>query len=89
MDMGGWGEGESAMNGESSMETYTTICKIDSQCEFAVWLGELKLGLCNNLEGWEEVGGVFKREGAYVYHDWFMLMYGRNQCNMVKQLSFN
>ena len=51
------------MNGESTMETYTTICKIDSQWEFAVCLGELKLGLCNNLEGWEEMGGVFKTEG--------------------------
>ena len=32
------------------METYITICKIDSQWEFVVWLRELKLGLCNNLE---------------------------------------
>ena len=29
---------------------------------------ELSLGLCNNLEGWDgEVGGMFKREGTYVY----------------------
>ena len=83
------GEGESGMNGEGSMETYTTLCKIDSQREFVVWLRELKLELYNNLEGWEEVGGVFKRGGAYVYHAWFMLMYDRNQCNIVKQLSFN
>ena len=34
------------------METYFTICKIDSQQEFAVWLRKLKQGLCINLEGW-------------------------------------
>ena len=35
------------------METYITICKIDSQWEFAVWLRKLKQGLCINLEvGW-------------------------------------
>ena len=32
----GWGEGVGGMNGESSMETYTFIQKIDSQWEFAV-----------------------------------------------------
>ena len=30
-----------------------TICKIDSQREFAVWLRKLKQGLCINLEGWD------------------------------------
>ena len=30
---------------------------IESQQEFAVWLRELRLGLCNNLEGWEWAGG--------------------------------
>ena len=35
------------------METYITICKIDSQWEFAVWLRKLKQGLCINLEGWD------------------------------------
>ena len=39
------------MYGKSSMETYITICKIDSQWEFAVWLRKLKQGLCINLEG--------------------------------------
>ena len=49
----GHGEGEEKgeMYGESNMETYITICKIDSQQEFAVWLRKLKQGLCNNLEG--------------------------------------
>ena len=36
------------MYGESSMEIYNTMCKIDSQREFAVWLRELKQGLCDN-----------------------------------------
>ena len=40
--------GEGEMYGESNMETYITICKIDSQWEFAVWLRELKQGLCIN-----------------------------------------
>ena len=33
------------------METYITMCKIDSQREFAVWLRKLKQGLSINLEG--------------------------------------
>ena len=38
------GEGETY--GKSNMETYSIICKIDSQREFAVWLRKLKQGLC-------------------------------------------
>ena len=37
------------MYGKSNMETYITICKIDSQWEFAVWLRKLKQGFCINL----------------------------------------
>ena len=48
MDMGR--EEERVMFGKSNMETYITICKIDSQREFAVWLRKLKLGLCINLD---------------------------------------
>ena len=36
---------------KSDMETHITICKVDSQQEFAVWLRKLKQGLCINLEG--------------------------------------
>ena len=43
--------GEVEMYGNSNMETYVTISKIDSQGEFAVWLRKLKHGLCINLEG--------------------------------------
>ena len=37
--------GEGEMYGKSNMETYITVCKIDSQWEFAVWLRKLKQGL--------------------------------------------
>ena len=47
----GWEEWEVGMYRESNMEIYITICKIDSQRAFALWLRELKLGLCKNLEG--------------------------------------
>ena len=42
---------------ERKMETYITICKIDSQWEFSVWLRELKRWLSNNLERWDGEGG--------------------------------
>ena len=57
MDMRQGEEGEGRMYGESNMETSSTVCKIDSQWEFAVWLRELKPGLCNNPEGWDGEGG--------------------------------
>ena len=50
------------MNGESSMETYAATYEIDGQWEFVVFLRELKLGLCDNPEGWGRVGGG--REGG-------------------------
>ena len=39
------------MYGESNMETYITICKIDSLWDFAVCLRKLKQGPCIKLEG--------------------------------------
>ena len=44
------------MHGKRNMETYITICKIDSQQEFAVWLRKLTKGLCTKLEGWDGEG---------------------------------
>ena len=38
------------MYGQGNMEAYITICKIDTQWEFAVCLRELIQGLCINLE---------------------------------------
>ena len=53
--------------------TYTTLCKIDSQWKFAMWHRELSPVLCDNLEGWE-MGG---REQMYAC-GWLMLMYQHN-----------
>ena len=60
---------ESERYGKSYMETYITMCKIESQQEFALWLRKLNQGLCINLGGamGREMGGRFKREGIYVY----------------------
>ena len=58
------------MYGKSIMETYITVCKIDSQREFAVWLRKLKQGLCINLEGWGGEGDgreVQKGGDIYIY----------------------
>ena len=44
------------MYGKSNMETYITVCKTDSQWEFAVWLRKLKQGLSIILEGWDGAG---------------------------------
>ena len=52
------------MYGESNMETYITVCKIDSQQEFALWLRKPKQGFYINRAGWNreadgrEVQGV-------------------------------
>ena len=57
------------MYGKSNMETYITICKIDSQREFAVWLRKLKTGALYQPRGvrwggqWEEGS----KRGIYVY----------------------
>ena len=56
MDTAGGEEGEGELYGESNMETYITIRKIDSQWEFALCLRELKQGLCINLEGCDGEG---------------------------------
>ena len=40
------------MYGESNMETYIAIRKINSQWEFVLWLRKQKQGLCIDLEGW-------------------------------------
>ena len=61
----GPGERGDEMYGESNMETYITMCNLDSQWEFAVWLRKLKQGLCINLEGWggEGDGKKFQKGG--------------------------
>ena len=55
------------MYGESNMETYVTLCKTDSQWEFAVWLRKLKQVLCINLERWVGKGDVREfQKGGYI-----------------------
>ena len=55
------------------METYITICKTDSQWEFAVCLRELKQRVCINLEGWDEEGdGREVQEGGAYVHLWLI-----------------
>ena len=63
MDMERWGESE--LYGKTDMETYNTICKINSQWEFSVRLRKLKQGLCIHLEGWdgEADGRKFQKRG--------------------------
>ena len=69
IDLWKWGEGgEGEMCGKSTMETYITICKIDSQQEFAIWLRKLKQGLCISLEGWDGEGDRREfQERGYMY----------------------
>ena len=55
------------MYGKSNVETYITICNIDSQREFAVCLRKLRQGLCVNLEGLEGVGCSIGRGHMYTY----------------------
>ena len=56
------------MCGKSNMETYITICKIDSQWEFAIWLRKLKQGLCINLEERDGEGdGREVQKGGDIY----------------------
>ena len=52
------------------METCITICKLDSQWEFVVWLRKFKQGLCINVEGWDGEGDgreVQKGRGTCIY----------------------
>ena len=44
------------MYGKSNLETYTTMCKIDSQQEFVVWPRKLNQGFCITLEEWDGEG---------------------------------
>ena len=69
MDTVGGEEVEGEMYGESNIDIYNTICKIDTQWEFAVWLRELKQGLCDRLKGGmgREMGGTSGREGTWLY----------------------
>ena len=67
MDMRAGEETEGGMYGKSTLETYITIYKRDSQRRFAVCLRELRQGLCINLEGWGGEGdGRQFHKGGYI-----------------------
>ena len=58
------------MYGTSNIETYITICKTDSQWEFAVWLRKLKRTLYQPREvGWggRWEGGSEGKRYMYTY----------------------
>ena len=69
MDKGKGRKVKGEMNGESSMEAYTLPCVKYIANGKAVWLRELTLGLCNNLERWDGVAGEreVQEGGAYIY----------------------
>jgi len=48
---------EGEMHGKSNMETYITICKIDSQWEFAVWLRNSNRGSGSKGRGYMDTYG--------------------------------
>ena len=56
MDLGRGEERVRCMERVTWKLTYITVCKIDSQLEFVVWLRKFKQGLCINLEGWDGEG---------------------------------
>ena len=80
------------MYGQSHMETYIPICKIDSRWQFTVYLRKLKQGALYQPSGVGWVGrweGSSKRRGYMYTYGWFMLTFDRKRQNSVKQLSFS
>ena len=71
---------EGEMYGMSNMETYITIFKINSQCEFALWLRKLKQRALYQhrgvVWGWRWEGNSKGRGYMYTY-GWFMLRFDR------------
>ena len=78
---------EGRTNWEQHGNIHITICKTDSQWACAVWHRELNPLLRNYLEGQDGAGNRGSRERKHMCTcSWFMI-YGRNQYNIVKQLS--
>ena len=83
-------EAEGGRNWKRSSEAYTlpSVKRIASGnllCD----AGSLNPVLCDNLQGWDGVEESSRERGCMYTCGWFMLMYGRNQHNIVKQLSSN
>ena len=68
MDKDGGEEGEGEMNGESSMEACILTDVKQIACGNFLYDSELKLGICNKLDGWERVigEGGSRGKGAYL-----------------------
>ena len=60
---------EGEIYGDSNMETYITICRIDSEWEFAVCLGELRPGALYQPRevGWEGRWEGGSRDRGHMY----------------------
>ena len=87
-----WQRGESETYGESNMEIYNTIWKIDSLMGIC-WLTQgTQTGALWQYRrvGW---GGRWKGgsggKGHACTYDWFLLIYDRKPQNSVKQISLN
>ena len=84
------GEGEGGTNSKSSTETYTLPCvKQIASGKLLYNTRELNQVLYNNLEGKDGVGGGSPGRKHMLTYGWLMLLYSRNQYNIVKQLSSN
>ena len=82
----GWGE-----LGEQHWRVCVSVVKQIAGGNLLYDTGSSNALLCGDLEGWDVVGGGREvQDGGYMYiYDWSRLMYGRNQHNIVKQLSSN
>ena len=80
------------MNWESSTEMCTLPCvkwtDSGNLLYMYVWHRELNLVLCDNLEVKDGVERGWRGREHMCTYGWFMLLYGRSQHNIVKQLSF-
>ena len=70
---------------EQHWNIYITVCKVDSQWEFAVWHREPKASaLWQPRVGWGGRREAGSGRGGHVYtYGWFMLMYSRKHHNIV------
>ena len=85
---------EEEMNQESSTDIYTPPCAKTADGKLPHNTGSqahaLWYTLCDSLEGWDARRESLRREGMYIHtYAWFVLLYSRNQHNIVKQLFSN
>ena len=84
------GEGEGGANWEGSIEAYTLPAVKQTDSGSLLYDAESSNSvLCDNLEECDGVQGGLRKRGHMHTYGWLMLMFGRNQHNIVKQLSSN